>query len=214
MRGARTTAVFVGVALSLGLTVSAVAGCRATPPPPAPVTTTTTVDEPEPGEVVGCEEVGRWNTDPQAGEGYTDDEIYRVRIGQHDCFDRVVFDIDGTAEVGFATRYVAQVHAGGSGEPMPVAGDAVLEVVVTAPVGGFPGGVDGDADAFARSGELLYGEHQLVGLTNLRAVRFAGFFEGQATFAIGLRDEVPFRAFIALDDKDGHRTLIVDIAHE
>lgn len=210
MRGARTTAVLMGVTLSLALALSAVAGCRAAPPPAPPALTTTTVDEPEPGDVVGCEEVDRWNTDSQAGEGYSDDEIYRVRIGHHDCFDRVVFDIDGTAEAGFATRYVSQVHAGGSGEPMPVAGDAVLEVVVTAPVSGYPG----DADAFARSGELLYGDDQLIGLTNLRAVRFAGFFEGQATFAIGLRDEVPFRAFIALDDEDGHRTLIVDIAHE
>ncbi|MQA63162.1 MAG: hypothetical protein GEU86_17095 [Actinophytocola sp.] len=174
----------------------------------------TTVNEPAPGDVVGCEEVGRWNTDGQASEGHSGDEIYDVRIGQHDCFDRVVFDLGGKADVGFAVRYVAQVHAGGSGEPMPVAGDAVLEVVVTAPVSGYPGGEDGDVDAFGRSGELLYSEGQLVGLTNLRAVRFAGFFESRATFAIGLRDEVPFRAFIALDDEDGHRTLIVDIAHE
>jgi hypothetical protein len=59
--------------------------------------------------------------------------LYLVRAGRHTCYDRVVFDVNGPYEVGFVARYVPVVTSDARGDPVPVAGNAALEVVVRAP---------------------------------------------------------------------------------
>jgi hypothetical protein len=89
-----------------------------------------------------------------------------------------------------------------------VAGGAALQVIVHAP-----------DFAAASAGHQPWREpwrmgQALVGPTHwpaLKEVRFAGSFEGQTTFAAGVRARLPFRAFTL--ERDGARRVIVDIAH-
>src|SRR6476620_10862096 len=67
-------------------------------------------------------------SDPTMGRG----EIDTVRTGQHTCFDRVVFDIDGPP-AGYRVEYVPVVTADGSGNPVIVPGAQKLQVVVRHP---------------------------------------------------------------------------------
>jgi hypothetical protein len=73
-----------------------------------------------------------WGTSLQESASSTGAEFCGVRSGRHDGYDRVVFDVKGADPVGYHVRYVDSVHADGSGEPVPVAGDAALEVIVHA----------------------------------------------------------------------------------
>lgn len=98
-----------------------------------------------------CTEVTGWNTNSQARDGHSADALFRVRVGRHACFERVVFDLDGADEAGFSVRYVPVVREDGSGRAMPVPGEGALEVIVRGSIGGPEAGPDGK-DPFARSG--------------------------------------------------------------
>lgn len=137
--------------------------------------------------------------------------LYLVRAGRHGCFDRLVFDINGPEEAGYAVHYADVVTADGSGEPIPVAGGAALEIVVRAPALGYDISGHAPGGLLAIVGERLYPASQLRGWTALREVRFASSFEGQSTFAAGVREQLPFRLFTVQDDS--YRRVVVDIAH-
>lgn len=131
------------------------------------------------------------------------DPLYRVRAGGHGCFDRVVFDVNGPGNVGYVVRYAPVVLSDPKGEPLPVPGGAVLQVVILAGQSG---------PTFGRTGDYLIPPRRVAGRTVLRAVRFAGSFEGQCTFAVGVRAVLPFRVFTVLDRRDQVRQVVVDIA--
>lgn len=154
-----------------------------------------------------CGVTGGWNTSADDGPGQSTDKLVGVRAARHDCFDRLVFDIDGPAQAGFAVRYVPVVRADGSGEPVPVAGNAAVQVLVRSSIQGYPEG-----EMLANVGDRFYTAQQLSGWKALREVRFAGFFEGQSTIAVGVREQLPFRAFTLVEG--GVRKVIVDIAHQ
>ncbi|GAA5112529.1 AMIN-like domain-containing (lipo)protein [Haloechinothrix salitolerans] len=168
-----------------------------------PATTTTERTGPS------CRRVSTWDFRPDREPGSSRDRLFQARIGQHKCFDRVVFDIDGTNKPGALVRYVDVVRADGSGEPYPVAGDAALEVIVRASISGYPE----STGTFGRPGNRLYTADELRDWRTLREVRFAGFFEGQSTIALGVRENLPFRAFTLVDADAGISKLVVDIAH-
>jgi hypothetical protein len=163
--------------------------------------------------LTACAETREWETADQTSEPYSTDALYLVRVGRHDCYDRVVLDVNGQADVGYTVRYVSVVTADGSGEPMPVAGNAALAVVVHAPPQGLDGGGHQPGRTFADTGDHLYSPAQLTGWHSLRAVRYAGFFEGQTTLAIGVRATLPFRVSSQLDQTDHIRRIVIDIAH-
>lgn len=198
--------------------VSLATACGSPPEPAAPGAPAVTTTAPPPvrtipPSTVACEDTASWDTGPQEGAGATTDALYLVRAGRNTCFDRVVFDINGPAPVGFSVRYVPEVSADGSGTPIPVAGGAALEVVVRAPAQGADESGHQPGRLLAATGDYFYAESQLAGWPSLRAVRFAGFFEGQCTFAVGVRAQLPFRAFTLLDTPDRIRRVVVDIAH-
>lgn len=132
--------------------------------------------------------------------------LYQVRTGRHDCYDRVVFDIAGTSLAGYNVRYVPSVSADPSDIPVPVSGNAVLQVVVRAPdlfwsnpsppAGAKPWTV----------GQSLYKANWPA----LREVKFAGSFEGQVTFAVGVSAKLPFFVSTWQDGQVLH--VILDIA--
>src|SRR4051795_5589983 len=54
-----------------------------------------------------------------------------IRIGGPAGFDRVVFEVGGPGSPGWEVRYVDAATSQGSGDPVEVAGDAVLQVALT-----------------------------------------------------------------------------------
>jgi hypothetical protein len=185
---------------------------QSTPPTPS-TPTSEPPDRTEADSLTGCQETRNWNTAQESASAYSTDALYLVRAGQHDCYDRVVLDVNGPNEVGYLVRYVPVVTADGSGDPVPVAGGAALAVIVHTPPLGFDSGGHQPGRVFANTGDDLYTAAQLDGWRSLRAVRFAGYFEGQSTLAIGVRDELPFRVFTQLDPTSRIRRIVIDIAH-
>jgi hypothetical protein len=153
-----------------------------------------------------------WGTEPEVGSSMASAApLYLVRIGQHRCYDRVVFDVNGPEAVGYAVRYVPVVRADASDKPVPVAGGAVLEVVVRAPMLGSDGQGHQPSSTIPGVGEDLVAPSRVAGWSSLRQVTFAGSFEGQTTMAVGVRDRLPFRVFVTADQ--GYRHVVVDVSH-
>jgi hypothetical protein len=128
-----------------------------------------------------------------------------VRSGRHDCFDRLVLDIDGRY-AGYDVRYVSTVLAEGSGQPVPVRGGAAIAVVVKATSYNRTTGDVVYAPANAR--ELT----DVTGYRTFRQLAWAGSFEGQSTLAVGVRARLPFRVFV-LNASGSRSMLVVDVAH-
>ncbi|MDT0353705.1 AMIN-like domain-containing (lipo)protein [Pseudonocardia charpentierae] len=125
--------------------------------------------------------------DPAMGTG----EVDSLRAGRHDCFDRLVVDIDGPP-AGYNVRYVDQVIADGSGAVVPTPGGARLQVIVRHP---------------SFSPVPL---PNVAGYSTFRSVTNAGSFEGQTTYGLGVRARLPFRVFTIAG---GHGRIVVDVAH-
>lgn len=53
----------------------------------------------------------------------------------------------------------------------------------------------------ACTGDYLYPASRLSHWPVVRAVRFAGFFEGEGTFAVGTWSRLPFRVFTLVDQR-------------
>ncbi|MCZ2836473.1 AMIN-like domain-containing (lipo)protein [Modestobacter sp. VKM Ac-2985] len=151
----------------------------------------------------------RWGSLPesQPAGAFPPGTVTDVRAGQHPCFDRLVVDLAAVGDTGYDVRYVDQVGAQGSGTPVPVAGGAVLQLVVRAPA------YDG-----SRTPTYLPDRTQVVDVgaaRTLRQVAWAGSFEGQTSLAVGTRARLPFRVFVlagAPGHPDGAR-VVVDVAH-
>lgn len=191
-----------------------------TAPDPAPQTTTRSAPGTAPGTAptqpaaAGCTGTQGWGTATKESAPYSPAPIYLTRIGRHECYDRVVFDLNGPEPIGYHVGYVPVVTEDGSGREIPVQGGAALQVIVRAWPQGSPGDESGrqPGRAFPRSGEYLHGPGGLENWGALRAVRAAGAFEGQSTFAVGTRDRLPFRVTTWVDSsRTAH--VIVDIAH-
>ncbi|HSX07413.1 MAG TPA: hypothetical protein VLG11_00805 [Candidatus Saccharimonadales bacterium] len=142
-----------------------------------------------------------WGSLPKSGGVMSTAPITNIRTGQHDCYDRMVFDFSGSAS-GYRVQYVDNVYADPSGLLIPLKGGAKLQIVALAPtynssgVSTYPGVV----------GQPLPGVN-LTGYQTFRDAKFAGSFEGQTTVGLGVRARLPFRVF-TLDNR-----LVVDVAH-
>lgn len=125
--------------------------------------------------------------------------ITNVRIGTHDCYDRFVVDVPGAtaSQLGYTVSYVDALIQDPSGDPIPVTGGAILEVVVHAPAYN------------PETGTPTYPgpAPKPVGYPTFRDAVFAGTFEGQSQFGLGIRARLPFRV-LQLDGR-----LVVDVAH-
>jgi hypothetical protein len=107
-------------------------------------------------------------------------DLVGARVGRHGTCDRVAFDFSGLSGVsfGYHVEYVPVVTQDGSGDPVPVKGNAFLHVIID---GAMPDGDLADAINYARDWPAL------------REVKYAGWFEGHHTIAIGVKERVPFK---------------------
>jgi hypothetical protein len=142
--------------------------------------------------------------DPQRTRGTaTEVALLRgVRVGRHGTYERVVFEFEGddvpAASVAYADGEISQ---DGSGEPVPVAGGAALEVRMEPAL---------DADLSKPDAPRTYdgpGRIEVGGAALTEVVRVGGF-EGVLAFAVGTRERLPF---VARTLRDPPR-IVVDVA--
>ena len=147
-----------------------------------------------------------WGSLPkEAGSGGAT-SLAGVRSGRHDCYDRLVLDLNGGPAAAYHVEYVDAVYEDGSGKLVPLRGGARLSIVVYAPSSDI---VDGHATyAPADPAHLT----DVTGYQTFRQVASAGGFEGQTNIGLGVRARLPFRVFTLAGPGSGSR-LVIDVAH-
>jgi hypothetical protein len=100
-----------------------------------------------------------------------------VAAGCHSGYDRFVIRVGSGGKPGYDVRYVSQIIADPSGNPVSLLGTKRLRVIVR------------NATAHTLPGTLT------PGCSNLRQVKKAGDFEGVVSFGLGLRRKSGFRVF-------------------
>ncbi len=126
----------------------------------------------------------RPDTGPSGGPGPT--SVSGVEVARHDGFDRIVFHFSGDGQPGWNVRYMQAAHSQGSGEPVEVAGSAVMEVTLTNV--GYPGDV---------SGPRYKGPSRILpsGTEAIREIVNDNVYEGRHVFFVGTLRQLPFRVF-------------------
>jgi peptidoglycan hydrolase-like protein with peptidoglycan-binding domain len=127
--------------------------------------------------------------------------LTRVRVGRHRGFDRLVLQFDG-GRPAYHIGYRGVPVSGGSGQPIAVLGTTALQVDLGAAT------IDMTSSEFPTT---FRPTHALTPrYPALRQVRYGGQFEGQSTFAVGLRGRSGFRV---LELRNPTR-LAIDVAHD
>ncbi|MGC5583903.1 AMIN-like domain-containing (lipo)protein [Ornithinimicrobium sp. W1679] len=124
-----------------------------------------------------------------------------LRAGLNEGYDRVVVDLTGTGTPGWRAAYPGTAVRDGSGLPAGVAGDSVLEVVLTGMAYPEPG------DPVYDAGDAGLDTHTLDGVVEvLRTTPF----EGRLQLFVGITGEPrPYRVFLLQDPM----RLVVDVQH-
>lgn len=134
------------------------------------------------------------------GEPFGRATLTDLRTGRHDGFDRIVLAFDGPAPICTA-RYVDQVFADGSGDPIALAGNAFLRVALQ-------GASTYDDDG--HRGFTGVGDTDTAALSNVEDVAMAGDFEAVLSIGIGLARRTDFEVFSLSDPT----RVVIDIAHQ
>jgi hypothetical protein len=142
------------------------------------------------------------NAEPDMADASADARttVRNIRIGGHDGFDRVVFEVGGTGTPGWDVRYVEQASSQGSGAPIDVAGDAILQVTLTGV--GYP--YDTGVDEYAGPDPLA-----ASGTEAVTEVAFDGTFEGTTVAFVGTSGQRPFRVYSLQDPA----RVVLEVAH-
>jgi hypothetical protein len=119
--------------------------------------------------------------------------LERIALGRHEGYDRVVFQFKNDLP-GYSVQYVQPpLKEDGSGNPVSIAGNAVV-VVRMEPASGF--------DLDTGEGVLVYKgprriEGSSAGTSVVKELARTGDFEAVLSWAIGLSDKVDFRVTTA-----------------
>lgn len=124
--------------------------------------------------------------------------LRRVRAGRNKDFDRLVFDFDGPVP-GVDVQYVRELIEDGSGNPIPLRGRAVVQVVMQPAVAHHEDGTP------SVTGPLP----DVTGFAAFRQVADAGDFEGVLTWGIGVSARTGLRA----TRLTGPSRVAVDVVH-
>ncbi|KQV09919.1 MULTISPECIES: hypothetical protein [unclassified Kitasatospora] len=147
-----------------------------------------------------------WGSLPEDRAAPDSRSLVNVRTGAHPCFDRIVLDVPGSSAahpVSYHVRYVDTLYQDGSGQPIPMRGGALIEIVAEAPSYDVNTGA---ATYPGRAGQPLPGV-DLTGYRTFVEAKFASSFEGDTQLGLGVRARLPFQVF-QLDNR-----LVIDVAH-
>lgn len=142
----------------------------------------------EPADLEGSTDVAPFPADaspdtaePSSPAGLT---VTDVRIGRHDGFDRVVFELGGKGTPGWDVEYVDTATAEGTGAPVDLAGPAYLRVLLVGTSYPYETGLaEVSRGPVAAAGPAVSGAF------------FDGTFEGQSLAYIGTRTQAAFRVY-------------------
>ena len=126
-----------------------------------------------------------------------------VRLGAHDGFDRIVFEVAGEGQAGWEVGYTDEPRAQGSGAPVEVPGDAVLGITLTNIA--LPGDVPEDVQPWEGPDQQA-----IPGAAVLDTLVEDTIFEGRYTFFAGLDRQRPF----AVSALASPQRIVVDILAE
>jgi hypothetical protein len=145
-----------------------------------------------------------WGSLPKTAGALSTAQLVDVRTGQHECFDRVVFEFNGPV-TGYEVSY-REVVTEGEGFPMNpyLAGGAVLGLQLMAPAYNENGSTYPTRPGTHVANVLRY--------QTLRDVMPGGSYEGYTTFAVGVRAQLPFQVFV-LAGPGTHSRIVLDVAH-
>lgn len=122
-----------------------------------------------------------------------------IRIGAHENFDRVVYEMGGTGTPGWRVKYVDGAVQEGSGKPVTVAGAAVIQVLI-----------DGSAYPFDSGVEQFTGPNPVPGVGGVvTEVNGSSVFEGVTQSFIGVTEKQPFTVTLLSDPT----RVVVDVAN-
>jgi hypothetical protein len=138
--------------------------------------------------------------DEQAASDGAAVTVSDIRVGRHDGFDRVVFEVGGEGTPGWDVRYVDAPVEEGSGNPVDVAGSATLQVLITG--AGYP--YDTGVEEFSSSAPVTGAD-----TVSVSEVLFRATFEGTTQAFVGTTGEAPFRVYLL----EGPTRLVVEVAH-
>ena len=147
-----------------------------------------------------------WGSLDKSAGSLSPDHVVNVRAGRHNCFDRLVVDLDG-ASAGYSVRYVAAVSLPATGEPIPLRGGAFLEIVVLASA------YDPDTGTHTYNPANPTDLADVNGWRTFRQIAYGGTFDGSTTLGLGVRARLPFRVFTLTGPGDDSR-LVIDVAHK
>lgn len=138
-----------------------------------------------------------WGSGDKTAAGMGTGQVQAVRVGSHDCYDRVVIEVAGLAG-GYRAGYVDQVRAEGSGNVVSTPGGAKVQLTVNHPWTGGP----------VLGARVV----SVTGYPTLRSVVYAGSFEGYTEFGVGVRARLPMRV-VTLAGPGSHSRFVIDFAH-
>lgn len=136
------------------------------------------------------------------GEGETFLSVTDIRVAEHDRYDRVVFDLDGTGsgKPGWRVEYVERASDDGSGKAVRVDGDAILQVSLT----GTAMPADSGVEEFSRD------RVEPDDLESVEEIVYRHWFEGTTTAFLGVDEgKQPFRVFLL----ENPARVVVDVQH-
>ena len=126
-------------------------------------------------------------TSPSSG---SQAKLSSAAAGCHATYDRFVLRVGSGGKPGYDVRYVSQIIADPSGNPVSLQGTKRLRVIVH------------DATAHTLPSTLT------PGCSNLRQAKKAGDFEGVVSYGLGLRRKTGFRVFRLT----GPTRIVIDVA--
>lgn len=144
----------------------------------------------------------RWGSgEKAAGPSNSASKIVNARVGKHACFDRLVIDLQGTSGVGYVVRYVNPLTQMASGQVIPLAGGAKIEIIVRAP-------------AYTDNGTPTYPTRtkpipSVRGFRTFRDLKYGVSFEGLTQFGLGVAGRLPF----TVTRLGNPRRVVIDVAH-
>ncbi len=192
-----------GLAASLAAALVAVA-CGST------ATAAAAADRDPPTRTPGIPPVGEGSLDPVQAGGYPTTagpvaHLTDVRSARQDGFDRIVLQFDGAQVPGYRVAYVEPpVRAAGSGEVVPIAGQAFLQISA-APAAGVDLSGPQPRPTYPGPDRVAPPDGEVV----TEVVR-TGDFEANLTWTAGVTERLPF-AVAAFTDPN---RLVVDVLHE